>query len=66
MKKWIKRYIILTICLILVIFPILAIINFYNVLETEQGKIIFYSILAVLIIIYYAIMSYFMFKKRVK
>lgn len=66
MKKWIKRYIILTICLFLVIFPILAIINFYNVLETEQGRIIFYSVLAVLIIIYYAIMSYFMFKKREK
>lgn len=66
MKKWIKRYTILTICLMLVILPILLIINSYNVLKTEQGKIIFYSVLAMLIVIYYGIMSYFMFKKRVK
>ena len=64
MKKWIKRYLIITICLLLVILPLIAIIGYYDVLSTQNRKIIFYSVLGVLIIVYYVVMSYFMLKNR--
>ena len=64
MKKWIKRYIILTICLLLFILPTLSVVMVYKVINTTTSKIIFYSILGVIIILYYGIMTYFMLKNR--
>lgn len=64
MKKWIKRYIILTICLLLFILPTLSVVMFYKVINTPTSKIIFYSILGVIIVLYYGIMTYFMLKNR--
>lgn len=64
MKKWIKRYIILTICLLLFILPTLSVVMVYKVINTPTSKIIFYSILGVIIVLYYGIMTYFMLKNR--
>ena len=64
MKKWIKRYIILTICLLLFILPTLSVVMVYKVINTTTSKIIFYSILGVFIVLYYGIMTYFMLKNR--
>lgn len=64
MKKWIKRYIILTICLLLFILPTLSVVMVYKAINTTTSKIIFYSILGVIIVLYYGIMTYFMLKNR--
>lgn len=62
MKKWIKRYLILTICLILVFLPLLSILKEFNVFENPTSRMIFWIVFGVVFIAYYLTMTIIMIK----
>ena len=62
MKKWIKRYFILTICLILVFLPLLSILKEFNVFENPTSRMIFWIVFGVVFIAYYLTMTIIMIK----
>ena len=62
MKKWIKRYLILTICLILVFLPLLSILKEFNVFENTTSRMIFWIVFGVVFIAYYLTMTIIMIK----
>ena len=63
MKKWIKKYLILTLCFAIAVFPTFVILMQFDVLK-DNRKYIFLGVVLVLLIIYYLVMSYFMFRKK--
>lgn len=63
MKKWIKKYLILTLCFAIAVFPTFVILTQFDVLKGNR-KYIFLGVVLGLLIIYYLVMSYFMFKKK--
>ena len=63
MKKWIKKYLILTLCFAIAVFPTFVILTQFDVLK-GNGKYIFLGVVLGLLIIYYLVMSYFMFRKK--
>lgn len=63
MKKWIKKYLILTLCFAIAVFPTFVILTQFDVLK-DNRKYIFLGVVLVLLIIYYLVMSYFMFRKK--
>ena len=62
MKKWIKRYLILTICLILVFLPLLSILKEFNVFENRTSRMIIWIVFGVVFIAYYLTMTIIMIK----
>ena len=62
MKKWIKIYLILTICLILVFLPLLSILKEFNVFENPTSRMIFWIVFGVVFIAYYLTMTIIMIK----
>ena len=63
MKKWIKKYLILTLCFAIAVFPTFVILTQFDVLK-DNRKYIFLGVVLGLLIIYYLVMSYFMFRKN--
>ena len=63
MKKWIKKYLILTLCFAIAVLPTLVILTQFDVLK-DNRKYIFLGVVLGLLIIYYLVMSYFMFRKK--
>jgi len=63
MKKWIKKYLILTLCFAIAVFPTFVILTQFDVLKGNR-KYIFLGVVLGLLIIYYLVMSYFMFRKK--
>lgn len=63
MKKWIKKYLILTLCFAIAVFPTFVILMQFDVLK-DNRKYIFLGVVLGLLIIYYLVMSYFMFRKK--
>ncbi|CDC41581.1 unknown [Firmicutes bacterium CAG:449] len=63
MKKWIKKYLILTLCFAIAVFPTFVILTQFDVLK-DNRKYIFLGVVLGLLIIYYLVMSYFMFRKK--
>ena len=63
MKKWIKKYLILTLCFAIAVFPTFVILTQFDVLK-DNRKYIFLGVILGLLIIYYLVMSYFMFRKK--
>lgn len=63
MKKWIKKYLILTLCFAIAVFPTFVILMQFDVLKGNR-KYIFLGVVLGLLIIYYLVMSYFMFRKK--
>ena len=63
MKKWIKKYLILTLCFAIAVFPTFVMLTQFDVLKGNR-KYIFLGVVLVLLIIYYLVMSYFMFRKK--
>lgn len=63
MKKWIKKYLILTLCFAIAVFPTFVILTQFDVLK-GNGKYIFLGVVLGLLIIYYLVMSYFIFRKK--
>ena len=63
MKKWIRNYLILTLCFAIAVFPTFVILTQFDVLK-GNGKYIFLGVVLGLLIIYYLVMSYFMFRKK--
>ena len=63
MKKWIKKYLILTLCFAIAVFPTFVILTQFDVLK-DNRKYIFLDVVLGLLIIYYLVMSYFMFRKK--
>lgn len=62
MNKWVKRYLILTICLILVFLPLLTILKEFNVFEEPTPRMIFWIVFGVVVIAYYLTMTIIMIK----
>lgn len=62
MNKWVKRYLILTICLVLVFLPLLSILKEFNVFETPTSRMIFWIVFGVVVIAYYLTMTILMIK----
>ena len=62
MNKWVKRYLILTICLILVFLPLLTILKEFNVFEELTPRMIFWIVFGVVVIAYYLTMTIIMIK----
>ena len=63
MKKWIKKYLILTLCFAIAVFPTFVILMQFDVLK-DNRKYILLGVVLGLLIIYYLVMSYFMFRKK--
>ena len=63
MKKWIKKYLILTLCFAIAVFPTFVILTQFDVLK-DNRKYIFLGVVLGLLIIYYLVMTYFMFRKK--
>lgn len=63
MKKWIKKYLILTLCFAIAVFPTFVILTQFDVLK-DNRKYIFLGVVLGLLIIYYLVMSYLMFRKK--
>ncbi len=60
MKIWIKRYFILFICLLLGFLPILTILNEYDIIKTDEQRIIFWIISVAVVCVFFIIMTIFM------
>ena len=60
MGKWFSRYLILTICLLLVLGPLLMVISEIEVLSEEPYKTIFLIALLGVVVVYYVIMTIMM------
>ena len=63
MKKLIKKYLILTLCFAIAVFPTFVILTQFDVLKGNR-KYIFLGVVLGLLIIYYLVMNYFMFRKK--
>ena len=63
MKKWIRNYLILTLCFAIAVFPTFVILTQFDILK-GNGKYIFLGVVLGLLIIYYLVMGYFMFRKK--
>ena len=63
MKKRIQKYLILTLCFAIAVFPTFVILTQFDVLK-DNRKYIFLGVVLGLLIIYYLVMSYFMFRKK--
>lgn len=68
MKKWVKRYIILLLCFLIAVLPIFIVVNSLNVLDTRRARWIFWGIIMGSMVVYFGVMSFFMFrgKKKIK
>ena len=60
MTNWIKRYVILTLCFVMVFIPLISVLNEFDVLKEEPGKTIFWIIFGVVVVAYYTIMTIMM------
>ena len=62
MNKWVKRYLILTVCLILVFLPLLSILKEFNVFENPTSRLIFWIVFGVVFVAYYLTMTILMIR----
>jgi len=56
MKKWIKRIVLLTICLLLAIIPVFLILSQIDYFKQNNGPLIMLIIIASITVLYYGIM----------
>ena len=60
MLNWVKRYLILTLCFVMVFIPLLSLFNEFGIVSEEPIKTIFWIVFAVIAIAYYVIMTILM------
>lgn len=69
MKTWIKRYVIILLCILMASAPVLLVFKQYDIINTDENRIIFWSIYGSIILIILLIMTILMIrgtKKRNK
>lgn len=60
MKKWIKRYIVLILCIVLALGPILFVLKQNNVIKTSSQRIILWSVVGGVVLLFLASMTIWM------
>lgn len=64
MNIWVKRYLLLTICLAIAVFPTILILNQSNIFSNEKNRTIALIIIGIIAILYYVIMTILMLRKK--
>ena len=60
MLNWVKRYLILTLCFVMVFIPLLSVINEFGIVSEEPIKTIFWIVFVIVAVAYYVIMTILM------
>ncbi len=64
MNIWVKRYLLLTICFAIAVFPTILILNQSNIFSNEKNRTIALIIIGSIAILYYVIMTILMLRKK--
>jgi len=60
MKKWIKRYIVLILCVVLALGPVLLVLKQNNVIKTSSQRTILWSVIGGVVLLFLVSMTIWM------
>ena len=64
MKLWVKRYLLITLCFVIVMLPIVLSLKKMSFFQTKEGNNILWIIFTSIAVLYYLLMTLFMLKGK--
>ena len=64
MKLWVKRYLLITLCFVIVMLPIVLSLKEMSFFQTKEGNNILWIIFTSIAVLYYLLMTLFMLKGK--
>ena len=64
MSKWIKRYVIITICFGLAFFPNILVMSQFGIFSNPNTNVIAWIVIGAVAVIYYIVMTILMLRKK--